>query len=193
MMAPSTAFVTSKTITTQAHFNPKTPLQANYNGQDFRDDLKRLSKVTGRAAMNVGKAALNGLSAGIRGLAQDESVKNGADVISKSVQQGVKGIQNIVGETRDNEQVQKGIDRLKRIVDESQKRVKETLFNANQQEQTTFSDDTYFDREDEELFRGIPNKQPEITVDAEILDVRVIGGTTDRVIDAEIVSKTWNR
>jgi hypothetical protein len=65
--------------------------------------------------------------------------------------------------------------------------------NVNQEEQTTFSDDTYFDREDEELFRGIPKKQPEITVDAEILDVRVIGGTTDRVIDAEIVSKTWNR
>lgn len=174
------------------------PLQANYNGQDFQDDLKRLSKVAGRAAVNVGKVALKGLGAGIRGakaISQDESVKNGVDTISKGVQQGVKGIKNLVEETRDNEQVQKSVERLKNIVDESQKRVKETFLNANQKQTTTFNEDTYFDREDEDLFRGIPTKQPEVIVDAEIVEgIRLVGGTTDRaVIDAEIVSKAWNR
>ena len=155
--APNTPFV----MTREQRTTPATPLQANYNGQDFQDDLKRLSKVTGRAAVNVGKAALKGLGAGIRGakaISQDESVKNGVDIISKGVQQGVKGIKNLVGETRDNEQVQKGIERLKNIVDESQKRVKETLLNANQKQTTTFNEDTYFDREDEDLISRNSNE-----------------------------------
>ncbi len=191
--APKTPFVVTKSKSTPL----VTPLQANYNGQDFQDDLKRLSKVTGRAAVNVGKAALKGLGASIRGakaIAQDESVKNGVDTISKGVQEGVKGIKNLVGETRDSEQVQKGVERLRSIVDESQKRVKDTLLNAKQKQTTTFNDDVYFDREDEELFRGIPPKQPEVIVDAEIVEGRVaVRRTTDRVIDAEIISKAWNR
>lgn len=181
--------------TSSPRFNPTLLQASNYNGQDFQDDIKRLGKVTGRAARSLGKAALQGLGAGIRGaknIAQDQGVQKGVDTLAKGVNEGVKGIKNLVGETQQNEQVQKGVERLKNLVDKSQKRVQETLKAKTQK--STF-DNEQFDTEDEQLFRDIPKKRPEVIVDAEILEgVRVIGGTADRrVIDAEVITKTWNR
>ena len=112
----------------------------------------------------------------------------------KGMQQGYKGIKHVIEETQNNEQVQQGVELLKNVMGDAPKEVKERLNKSNMNSSVDAGDPQDFDTEDEELFREIPKKRPEVFVDAELLEgIRVVGGPTNRIIDAEIITKTWSR
>jgi len=180
-------------FSTKPRGNPiPTSLHAfNKDNQDFQEDLKQLGKAAVNVVGNVGKmagwVALKGVAQGYRGIKHviGQTQKN------EQVQQGVDRLKDVIENVQSNEQVQQGVERLKNLVGDAQKQVKKKL-NKNSSIDAEYEN---FDTEDENLFRGIPKKRPEVIVDAEVLEgVRVLGGTTEnRVIDAEVITKSWSR
>lgn len=179
--------------TTTRRVNPilTTSLQATSN--DFQDNLKTLGKsaanITARVGKAAGKAALMGLGQGIKGI--KHVIQETKD--NQQVQNGVKRLKTMVGNAKQDEQVQQGLNRIQNLVQEAQEKFQDTL-NNNNNNKSNGNSYVSFDTADEELFRNIPKKRPEVIVNPEILEgVRVVGGRQSNVIDAEIITKTWSR
>lgn len=178
---------------------PATPIVLrvwnNDNYDSLQDNVKAFGKaaanVVGKAAKTAGKAALQGLREGIKGIGNvvQETKKN------KQVQQGVNRLKTFVQDKQENSQVQEGLDRIKNLVQEAQEQFQQRQASLDNNNDSWMDKEENFDTEDEQLFRDIPKKRPEVVVHAEVVPgVRVVDGRAKNpIIDAEIISKTWSR